>query len=129
MSENKQCPANLKQLAVNRVVDSLNETVKEMDRAIASSSTRHESSVDSSDNSGLPDEEATRAAFKIMDVRKYVHGAVAGPLKPIVLQHVIARAIAERNIPLIRLAIPSDVDVLDFRALDYWRTQYVQNIN
>jgi hypothetical protein len=123
-SSDKQSPAKLTQLAVNKMVDNLSQTVKEMDKAIASSTKKAQAQAHSEQLVDLGDDDTSaRAAFKIMDVRKYVHGKVEHGLQPIVLHHAIARAIAERNISLIRLAIPSNVEVLDFRALDYWITR------
>ena len=144
MSDNKQIPAKLTQLAANVMVDTLSETTKEMKKALGRNSnpnqnqTPNESGPSSSSNkfmksdTSVPkfnslgtthDEASTRTALKVMDVRKYVRGSVGNEVQPLVLKHVIARAIAERNIPLIRFVIPTNVEVLDFRALDYWITQ------
>ncbi|CAL8110205.1 unnamed protein product [Orchesella dallaii] len=61
-----------------------------------------------------------QAARDMLDARKYIFESLQEELHPFVMKHVIARAVNDRNVQLVRLAITSSVSVLDFRALDGW---------
>ncbi|ODN03753.1 Phosphatidylcholine:ceramide cholinephosphotransferase 2 [Orchesella cincta] len=61
-----------------------------------------------------------QAAKDMLDARKYIFESLQEELHPFVMKHAIARAVNDRNVQLVRLAITSDVSSLDFRALDGW---------
>jgi uncharacterized protein YdhG (YjbR/CyaY superfamily) len=65
----------------------------------------------------------TQAALRMMEVRKYIMTYAKADVQPLLLREVISKAIETKNIPLVRLVLKENVEILDFRALEKWQGQ------
>lgn len=65
-----------------------------------------------------------QAANDMLSARNYILKTLKKDLRPFLMKHVIVRAVHDKCIQLVRLAIESNVEILDFRALEYWLHRY-----